>query len=99
MPETRINREALLNLLQRLIQINSVIYLSFKLCYGQFHSRIENVLITERFFDNHYKSTGYADFVEIICVNLRNLRILFRLLRRFYDERIGREVDPAKGQK
>jgi hypothetical protein len=37
--------------------------------------------------------------MEIICVNLRNLQILFRLLRRFYDERIGREVDPAKGQK
>ena len=45
--------------------INSVIYLSFELCYGQSHSRIENVLITERFFDNHYKSTDYADFTDI----------------------------------
>jgi hypothetical protein len=44
MPETRINREALLNLLQRLILINSVIYLLFELCYGQSHSRIENNL-------------------------------------------------------
>jgi hypothetical protein len=44
MPETRINREALLNLLQRPIQINAVIYLSFELCYGQSHPRIENNL-------------------------------------------------------
>jgi hypothetical protein len=44
MPEAGINRKALLNLLQRLIQINSVIYLLFELCYGQSHSRIENNL-------------------------------------------------------